>query len=415
MLRLPIENTLDREEKIMAEQFTTLDSLTADGKGSYGIGASAVPFSKDLYTYLRITDIKDDGTLNLKDLKSVDDEKASEYLLKPNDIVFARTGASTGRNYFYDGTDGEFVYAGFLIKFSIDERKVNPKYIKYFCQSKQYKDWINSFNTGSTRGNINAQTLGKMPIPLIDRTAQDALVSILSSIDEKIKKNNEINNNLEQQAMALFKSWFIDFEPFDRQVPKTWINGVLGDFVEIKRGGSPRPIQNFLSDSGFHWLKISDATGISSPFINEIKEYIIEAGLKKTVYLKSGSLVLSNSATPGLPKILDIDTCIHDGWLYFPSSKFSNEYLYLYFKHIRDNLIALGNGSVFTNLKTDILKNYPTYLPTEDVLKKFDELVQPIFSMILSKTREIKRLAEIRDTLLPKLMSGKLDVSDIDL
>lgn len=180
----------------MDEQITTLASLTIDGKGSYGIGASAVPFSKDLYTYLRITDIKDDGTLNLQDMKSVDDEKASEYFLKPNDIVFARTGASTGRNYFYDGTDGEFVYAGFLIKFSIDEKKVNPKYIKYFCQSKQYKDWINSFNTGSTRGNINAQTLGKMPIPLIERKTQDALVCILSSIDEKIKKNNEINNNL---------------------------------------------------------------------------------------------------------------------------------------------------------------------------------------------------------------------------
>ena len=224
-----------------------------------------------------------------------------------------------------------------------------------------------------------------------------------------------LNNNLEQQAMALFKSWFIDFEPFDGQVPKAWINGILGDFVEIKRGGSPRPIQNFLSDSGFHWLKISDATGVSSPFINEIKESIIEDGLKKTVYLKSRSLVLSNSATPGLPKILDIDTCIHDGWLYFPLSKFSNEYLYLYFKHIRDNLIALGNGSVFTNLKTDILKNYPTYLPTEDVLKEFDGLVQPIFSMILSKTREIKRLSEIRDTLLPKLISGELYVSGIEL
>ena len=106
---------------------------------------------------------------------------------------------------------------------------------------------------------------------------------------------------------------------------------------------------------------------------------------------------------------------IHDGWLYFPLSKFSNEYLYLYFKHIRDNLIALGNGSVFTNLKTDILKNYPTYLPTKDVLKEFDGLVQPIFSMILLKTREIKRLSEIRDTLLPKLMSGELYVSGIEL
>ena len=180
----------------MFDRVVTLASLTVDGKGSYGIGASAVPFSKDLYTYLRITDIKDDGTLNTQDLKSVDDVKAKEYLLKPNDIVFARTGASTGRNYFYDGTDGELVYAGFLIKFSIDQEKVNPKYIKYYCQSRQYKDWINSYNTGSTRGNINAQTLGKMPIPLISREKQDFLVDVLSSIDEKIIKNEEINNNL---------------------------------------------------------------------------------------------------------------------------------------------------------------------------------------------------------------------------
>lgn len=181
---------------VMDKRFAKLASLTLDGKGSYGIAASSVPYSKDLYTYLRITDIKDDGTLNLKDMKSIDDEKAIGYILKPNDIVFARTGASTGRNYFYDGTDGVFVYAGYLIKFRIDEKKINPKYIKYFCQSKKYKNWINSFNTGSTRGNINAQTLGKMEIPLIERKKQDALVSILSKIDEKIELNNKINNNL---------------------------------------------------------------------------------------------------------------------------------------------------------------------------------------------------------------------------
>ena len=117
---------------MMEFQSATLASLSVNGRGSYGIGASAVERSDNLYTYLRITDIRDDGTLNMTDLKSVDDEKASQYLLKPNDIVFARTGASTGRNYFYDGTDGEFVYAGFLIKFSIDPEKINPKYVKYY-------------------------------------------------------------------------------------------------------------------------------------------------------------------------------------------------------------------------------------------------------------------------------------------
>lgn len=149
----------------------TLGDISIGAKGNYGISASAVPYSNELYTYLRITDIKDDGTINFDGLMSVDDEKAPYYLLMPNDIVFARTGASTGRNYFYDGTDGKFVYAGFLIKFSIDPTKVNPKYVKYFCLSQDYKNWIASYNTGSTRGNINAQTFAKMPIKIPEKTS----------------------------------------------------------------------------------------------------------------------------------------------------------------------------------------------------------------------------------------------------
>ena len=173
-----------------------LKNLTVDGKGSYGIAASAVENNERLYTYLRITDIRDDGTLNKTDLKSVDDPNASKYVLLPNDIVFARTGASTGRNYFYDGSDGTFVYAGFLIKFSLDPQKVNPVYVKYYCQSTQYRNWVKSFSTGSTRGNINAQTLGNMDIPLPSREQQDYLVNVLSPIDEKIKLNQKINDNL---------------------------------------------------------------------------------------------------------------------------------------------------------------------------------------------------------------------------
>lgn len=177
-------------------EIKTLSELSVDGRGYYGIGASAVEYSQDLPTYLRITDIKDDGTLNFDGLKSVDDENASSYLLHPNDIVFARTGASTGRNYFYDGSDGEFVYAGFLIKFSIDPRKVNPKYVKYYCLSNDYKGWIHSFNTGSTRGNINAQTLGSMPIPIPSRAQQNGIVSLLESLDNKVRINELINKNL---------------------------------------------------------------------------------------------------------------------------------------------------------------------------------------------------------------------------
>ena len=224
-----------------------------------------------------------------------------------------------------------------------------------------------------------------------------------------------VNDNLEQQAAALFESWFVNYDPWDGVQPSEWENAPLGSFVEIKRGGSPRPIQDFLSDSGLRWLKISDVTSLSSPFVLEIKEHIKEEGLRKTVFLHAGELVLSNSATPGIPKILDVDTCIHDGWLYFPKSELSKYYLYLFFKHIRKELVALGNGSVFTNLKTDILKAFPATKADEATLKEFDALVTPLFDAMLNADRENFKLAAMRDALLPKLMSSEIDVSEVEL
>lgn len=268
---------------------------------------------------------------------------------------------------------------------------------------------------GSVFQNLKTDIVKNFEITLPAIDIQQKIVSFLQSIDAKLENLTEINHNLEEQAKAIFKSWFVDFEPFGYKAPCTWESGILGDFVEIKRGGSPRPIQNYLSNSGLRWLKISDATACPSPFLIDIKEHIKESGLSKTVLLNTGALVLSNSATPGIPKILDVDSCIHDGWLYFPKSKLSNEFLFLFFKHIRSNLVSLGNGSVFTNLKTDILKAYPFILPDEQTLKAFNDLIFSVFERIKNNSREINSLAQLRDALLPKLMSGEIDVSEVEV
>lgn len=400
----------------MIEQIVPLAELTVDGKGSYGIGASAVPFSKDLYTYLRITDINDDGTLNLQDLKSVDNEKAKDYILKPNDIVFARTGASTGRNYFYDGTDGVFVYAGFLIKFSIDSNKVNPKYIKYYCQSKKYKDWIKSFNTGSTRGNINAQTFGKMPIPLIDRTKQDALVTILSGIDDKIKLNNAINNNLEQQAQAIFKSWFVDFEPFGGVAPNNWSEATLNELTTlISRGITPK-----YSDS-------SNQTVINQKCI---RNHMIDLSLARThipkiiseKWLLFGDLLINSTGTGTLgrvaqvwfePKNLTVDSHVT---IVRPARE--NLIFYIGFWGIshEKEIESLHTGSTGqTELPRDRVKTIKLLLPDNKTLDFFNEMITPMANAIISNQQENQKLAILRDALLPKLMSGEIDVSDIDI
>ncbi len=290
----------------------------------------------------------------------------------------------------------------------------DPMFLYYLL--KYNKNAIEAMGSGTTFKEVSGSTMREIRVYVpISKAEQQRIAAILSALDEKIATNRAINDNLEQQAAALFKSWFVDYDLWDGVRPDGWTNAPLGTFVEIKRGGSPRPIQDYLSDSGLRWLKISDVTSLSSPFVLEIKEHIKEEGLKKTVFLHAGELVLSNSATPGIPKILDVDTCIHDGWLYFPKSELSKYYLYLFFKYIRKELVSLGNGSVFTNLKTDILKAFPVSKADKTTLKEFDALVSPLFDAMLNANRENLKLATIRDSLLPKLMSGELDVSAIEL
>ena len=303
--------------------------------------------------------------------------------------------------YFKDGN---------LTWFRSNTEKVNPKFLYYWFESNYAKNQIDSMCIGSTQKALTIDTLSKFSINLPPLPTQQKIARILSSLDHKIELNNKINTNLEQQSRPLFKNCFVDFEPFSGKMPEGWKVGKLGDFVEIKRGGSPRPIQKFLSDEGYRWLKISDVTSLSAPFVLNIAEHIKEEGLSKTVFLKAGSLVLSNRATPGIPKILDLDTCIHDGWLYFPKSQLSNEYLYLLFKEIRPQLLNLSNGSIFTNLKTDILKNFEISLPSTETLSKFQNIIKPIFEKMLATQREIKQLATLRDTLLPKLMNGEMQI-----
>ena len=288
-----------------------------------------------------------------------------------------------------------------------NRENVNAKFLYYSLSADSFFDYSMATAKGTKMPRGDKNSLMEYGVKLPPLAEQCRIAEILGSLDDKIELNNAITKNLEEQAQALFKNWFVDFAPFGGVMPEEWKKGKLGNFVEIKRGGSPRPIQDFLSDTGYRWLKISDVTSLQSPFVLEIAEHIKESGLNKTVFLKAGSLVLSNSATPGIPKILDLDTCIHDGWLYFTNSELSNEFLYLFFNEIRKNLVNLGNGSIFTNLKTEILKNYDFALPSKEILKSFQKLVESLFAEMLNIQRENQQLKVLRDSLLTKLMSGE--------
>lgn len=388
---------------------TTLGELSI-GKGQYGIGASAVDYSKDLYTYLRITDINDDGTLNMSDLKSVDDEKAGQYILQPNDMVFARTGNSTGRNYFYDGSDGTFVYAGFLIKFSIDPQKVNPKYVKYYCLSDEYKGWVQGHSTGSTRGNINAQTYAGMEILLPPREQQDKLVCILDDLELKRKTNAAINRNLQEQAQAYFDELFDTNEGLD---------GTLSDVGTIVAGGTPSKARpEYYKENGIAWITPKDLSVDRSVFIYHGENDISDLGYSKSSATKmpEGTVLFSSRAPIGYIAIAGNEVTTNQGFKsVVPNEDVGTAYIYFLLKKLLPVIESMASGSTFKEISGSAMKMVPISIPDKDSLKDFNAFCMPLFEEIKRLELEAKRLSSLRDALLPKLMSGELDVSDIDI
>lgn len=322
---------------------------------------------------------------------------------------------------------------------------VDNLYLYYLLADDRFFAYVMTGAKGTKMPRGDKKQMLQYPVNLPPLEEQKRIADILGAFDDKIELLQKQNKTLEDMAKALFKSWFVDFDVVRAKqkglpkadimreyhltdelydlfpssfadsplgpIPSGWEVKKIGELVSVVRGGSPRPIQKFLSKEGLPWLKISDATASPTKFITHIEQCIIPEGLSKTRFIKKGSLVVSNSATPGMPKFLALDTCIHDGWLFLDDYKgITKELLYYFILFNRAELVALGSGSVFTNLKTDVLKNFQIVVPTGIIQNKLNPIFAQIDEAILLHNKQIQTLTELRDTLLPRLISGKIRV-----
>ena len=369
----------------------TLDEISING-GSYGIGASAVEYNQDLFTYLRITDINEDGTLDYKNLMSVNDEKADQYLLKENDICFARTGNSTGKSYFYDGQIKNMVYAGFLIKFSLDSNKVNPKYIKYYTMTKHYKNWVKEIQTGSTRGNINAKMYGKMEIILPDRIYQDKLVELLDKITTKIQLNTQTNDNLLNIGMELLKE---DFN-------KTSELEMLSNVIKFVKGKKPLDITTDEKDGYDKYLTIACLNGQELNYADTTKMVLSNNDLLMVMDgASSGDVYFGGQGIVG--STLSRVDCM--------DSNYIPEFIYFVMKYYKELIQSKNTGSAIPH--TD--KVFVGTLEIPKLLKEHQEKYKILLEKIQSNIYQNETLTQLRDTLLPKLMNGEIDLDKIEI
>ena len=316
--------------------------------------------------------------------------------------------------------DGEVGFGSTeYIVFRAKEGIADKDYLYYLvCSPEVREPAIKSMVGSSGRQRVQTDVVKNLEIDVPPLVEQEKIGSFLKAFDDKITLNDRINKNLEQQAQAIFKSWFIDFHPFGGNRPIDWVTGIVDDLgAEIICGKTPSTKRKEYYGGNTPFITIPDMHGCIYNVSTE--RYLSAAGVasqpKKT--LPPNTVCVSCIGTAGLVTLVSEKSQSNQQInAIVPKEGISVYYIYLLMQTLSETINKLGqSGSTIVNLNKTQFAKIPVTIPSEQVLCNFDTLCKPLFEMILSNQKENIRLTNLRDTLLPKLMSGELDVSNIDI
>ena len=314
-------------------------------------------------------------------------ERLSMHILKEGDIVFGRKGA-VDRHAYIGANEAGWMQGSDCIRLRVKTNKINPRYLSYYFLTPKHKAFMISMcSHGTTMASLNQGILSKIEIDLPERCIQDRIVSIIAVLDKKRKTNEKLNKNLEQQAQAIYSRMFIEH----RQ--ESWSTGQLSDLISVKYGKDHKK----LADGNY---PVYGSGGIM--------RYV-----EKPLYTGESVLIPRKGTLNNVMYVNEafwsVDTMFYTEMLRPNIAKF----VYHFVKS--KDLVSLNAGSAVPSMTTNILNAMQLYIPDEKTLEKFENIVSPMYSAMQENTKESKILANTRDALLPKLMPGELDVSDIDL
>ncbi len=331
-------------------------------------------------------------------------------ILSPREFIFNRRTSRNGERISlgFNTTDRDWILTEDYCHFRIRKDKedvLDPDYLYLFFLNPEFDRYVRYNSWGSATEFFNWEEITETPISIIPISMQHKIVHDYQVITDRIALLHKMNENLEEQNLALYKAYFVDFEMFDGKMPLDWKRTTVGNVVSVTRGASPRPIQEFMCEVGMPWVKIADASASFSKYLFETAECIIEDGVSKSRLVKPKTLIVSNSASPGLPMLMEIEACVHDGWLIIDQYKgVSQEFMYYFFVNERQRIVLQSNGSVFNNLKTDIVKEQQIVIPDEKTMDSVTEKFKAVNRVILNNAKEVEFLKNIRKNLLGTIM-----------
>ena len=327
------------------------------------------------------------------------------------DILFSMIG-TIGNLYIETNSEINYACKNMGI-FQLGGDEMKSKWLYYYLQSPKALEYIGAVSRGTTQGYVPLGALRKMPVDVVEDTIRDKIVTFLWDLDEKIKTNIAINNNLLEQVLTLYRNRFVDTVNNERRICRA------DEYFDISIGKTPprkEPQWFSTNPKDVTWVSISDM-GTCGLYISCSSEQLTKEAVDRhnVKIVPDNTVLLSFKLTVGRIAITNGEMTTNEAIAHFKTDKKEiNEYLYCYLKCF--NYQTMGStSSIATAVNSKIIKGMPFVVPTDDELIDFHSVVAPMFAKIKANQTESEKLTAVRDTLLPKLMSGELDVSDIEL
>ncbi|HDT6547034.1 TPA: restriction endonuclease subunit S [Kluyvera ascorbata] len=392
---------------------------------------------------------------------------AYEFLAKskvyPNDIIMNKI-ANAGSSYLMPDLKTPVSLAMNLFLLRIDDTKANPIYIYIYLKINEA--YVKSFANGSVTKTITKDAVKNLEIELPNRAIQDQVVAQFTCINDKIILNRQINQTLEQMSQTLFKSWFVDFDPvidnaldagnpipealqsrtelrqkvrnsadfkplpadiralfpaeFEETelgwVPKGWITTSFNDLIELIGGGTPKTSVEEYWNGDIPWFSVVDAPNESDVYVLTTEKNITTEGLNNSSakLLRKGTTIISARGTVGKCAMVAVPMAMNQScYGVIGKNNISDEYVYFQLKNAVQTLQQMGHGSVFNTITRDTFKNIKVPFCNEELTNSYSLLVKNYFSKILNNNYQNIALTNLRDTLLPKLISGELSLEEL--
>ena len=363
------------------------------------------------------------------DMSNYDTNKLRKYIISKGDYVLAMTGATIGKLGRITNDIESYINQR-VLTFRPDESIVDKDYLYYqLCSEKFNKYILNHIDSETAQPNISAGSVGGFEISLPPLEEQRRIAGILGAIDDKIENNRRINTNLELQAQALYKQWFVDFEfpneegkPYKSSggkmvdselglIPDGWRVGKLEDIGDIIGGGTPsKAVAEYYTKNGIAWITPKDLSVSHLKFTAKGETDITELGYKNSSakIMPRGSVLFSSRAPIGYISIAKNDICTNQGFKSVVPNNGCTAFVYYFLLSNTEKIESKASGSTFKEASGTLMKSLDLVIPSEDILEIFETIMSPIFESQEKFEAENETLATLRDTLLPKLMNGEI-------